>query len=126
MENKKFYIGSYQKNAKKRRGWIVGHFMSGLCKTDRVEIKYWRFKKGEVVKKEYKTQCCSVEVTIILQGKIDGEVDGREINLKAGEYIIIPPGVANAFPVNVYEDVEGLTIKSPSIPEDKIISLSIH
>ena len=120
VKNEKFYLGNYHKDAEKRQGWFVGHFIEkGSRKTDKVEIKYWKFKQGKTNHKK-KIQSRSTEITIILRGKIDGEVAGKRIKLKTGEYIVIPPKIVNNFPINTYEDVEGITIKAPSIPGDKI------
>ena len=120
MENEKFYLGNYRKDAEERQGWFIGHFMEqGSRKTGKVEIKHWKFKPGRANHKK-KIQNRSIEITIILRGKIDGEVAGEKIKLKAGEYIVIPPKTVNNFPINVYEYAEGITIKAPSIPSDKI------
>lgn len=98
----------------------MGHFIEkGSRKTDKVEIKYWKFQQGKTNHKK-KIQSRSIEITIILRGKIDGEVAGKKIKLNAGEYIVIPAKTVNNFPINVYEAVEGITIKAPSIPGDII------
>lgn len=88
-------------------------------KIRKFEVKYWEFPLGKADHKK-KVQLCSTELTIILKGKIDGEVDGEKIKLEAGEYILISPKVESGFPDNVFEYVVGLTIKIPSIPNDKI------
>jgi len=120
MENQKFYIGNFKEESKLKNGWFIGHFMEdGLRKTDKFEVKYWEFPPGKA-DHEKKIQCCSYEITFILKGRIDGEVAGGRIELKAGDYIIIKPKITNGFPDNVFEYVEGLTVKVPSIPGDKI------
>jgi len=120
MENQKFYIGNYKEEAKLRKGWFVGHFMDNdLRKRKEFEVKYWEFPPGKAYH-EKKIQCCAFEITFLLKGKIDGIVDKGRITLEEGQYIIVPPKVMNGFPDNVFEYSEGLTIKIPSIPGDKI------
>lgn len=122
MENEKFYIGNYKKEAKRKGGWFIGggHFITenNLRKDDRFEVKYWEFPPGKA-DHEKKIQLTATEFTIILKGRIDGMIDREKIKLEAGDYVIIPPGVENGFPDTVFEYVEGLTIKIPSVKDDK-------
>ena len=114
----KFYIGKYKEDAKKADGWFLGHFMEDdIRKTDKVQFKYWEFKKGK--NPENKTLTHKLpEYTIILKGKIEGEIDGQKIKLEAGDYIIIGAGVTHHYPINIYEDVEAFTFRTPSIPKN--------
>jgi hypothetical protein len=41
------------------------------------------------------------------------------VDLHAGQYVVIAPGVANGFPKSVGKKVVGLTIKAPSDPSAK-------
>ena len=119
MENQKFYIGNYKEESKRKGGWFIGHFMEeGLRKTCKFEVKYWEFPPGKA-DHEKKEQINATEFTVILRGKIDGEINGEKIKLEAGDYVVIPPGIENGFPDNVFEYVEGFTIKVPSVPNDK-------
>jgi len=126
MENKKFHRGNCEKDALEYPttggGWFMGHFVKeGLRKTDKIEIKWWTFPRGKVKDHENKIQFYETEITIILEGEIVGHINGEEINLKHGEYVVIPPRIENNFPENVIsEKVVGLTIKIPSLPSDKI------
>jgi quercetin dioxygenase-like cupin family protein len=115
MEN--FYIGKYKEDSKKKDGWFLGYSMeSGLRKTDKVQFKYWKLKKGE--NKENKSLTHKLaEYSIILKGKIDGEIDGQRIELEAGDYIIVGPGIPHKYPINVYKDVEAFTFRAPSISD---------
>ena len=120
---KQFYIGNYKKEAKRKGGWFIGgdHFMTedDLRKDNRFEVKYWEFAPGKT-EHETKMLLCATELTIILRGKIDGTADKEKIILETGDYILIPPKVENGFPENVFEYVEGLTIKIPSVRDDKV------
>lgn len=113
----KFYIGKYKEDGKKTNGWFLGHSIKDeIRKTDKIEFKYWGFKKGK--NKEIKVLTHELpEYSIILKGKIDGEIDGQKIELEAGDYIIVMAGVPHKYPINIYEDVEAFTFKAPSIPE---------
>ena len=55
-------------------------------------------------------------------GKIEDKKKRRleQIKLEAGDYVIIPPKIVNGFPETVLEYAEGITIKMPSIKNDKI------
>ena len=113
----KFYIGKYKKDAKKTNGWFLGHSINdGIRKTDKIQLKYWGFKKGKNMENKALTHKLS-EYSIILKGKIDGEIGGQKIELEAGDYIIVGAGVPHKYPINIYEDVEAFTFRAPSIPE---------
>lgn len=103
----------------------MGRFMAGkgvddARNTDKFEIKFWKFKKGEDAKHLPKCQKTATECTFILKGKIAGEIASQPVVLEAGEYVVIPPGIVSNFPKTVIEDVEGLTIKAPSAEGDTV------
>jgi len=114
-----FYIGKYKEDGKKNGGWFLGHFMKDeIRRTNKIEFKYWEFKKGK--NKETKDLVHETpEYSIILKGKIDGEIDGQKIELKTGDYIVVGARVIHRCPINIYEDVEAFTFKAPSDPDDK-------
>ena len=120
-QNQKYYIGNYKKDAKENLGWFVGYFMESRPRcTEKFEIKHWEYPVGPT-NHDKKKQKTAMECTIILRGKIEGQIDGKRIELKAGDYVIIEPGVESGFPDNVLEYVEGITIKVPSLKDDKIV-----
>ena len=120
MENGKVYFGNFKEESKRHGGWFIGHFLDETsCKRNDIEIKYWEFPHG-IANHEKKFQKSASEITLILRGKIEGIIDGERVKLQAGEYVFIPPGVKNGFPDIVLEYVEGITIKFPSIPNDKV------
>jgi quercetin dioxygenase-like cupin family protein len=115
-QTKCFYQGNFRDDARKGvNNWVVGAFdtLQPPRRTELVEIKYWDYKKGEP-NHDPKTSC-TIECTLILKGRIRGMVGDGDIELSAGEYVMIAPGTPNALPREVLEDVEGLTIKAPSI-----------
>src|SRR5688572_5895999 len=92
----KYYVGSYREDGLygPNRGWIVGKFKdSKPRKTDDVEIRYWEFAQGS---NDHPVKTSSIiECTFILQGRTKALVDGKEIILNAGDYIVIEPGTPN-------------------------------
>lgn len=116
-----YYIGDIRKDSLngKNHGWVVGTFMDeGLVqKNDEVEIKYWEFPVGKI---DHPTKISSViEITLILEGSMSGEVDGKRIVLKKGDYIVIKPGTTNNTARYALEKVAGITIKAPSVMNSK-------
>ncbi len=120
MKPKKFYIGDYKEDVIKENhgGWFIGKFMEvEPRKNDEVEVKYWEFGVGNP-NHDTKTSK-TIECTLILEGEIEGYVDGEKVNLYGGQYIVIKPGTSNGFPKKVYKRVRGITIKAPSDPSAK-------
>jgi len=117
MSKESFYIGKYKGDSKENNGWFLGlSTEKGLRKTDKVEFKYWEMKKG----KNPENKALSHELpeyTIILKGKMDGEIEGQKIKLEAGDYIIVGAEIPHKYPINIYEDIEAFTFKAPSIPK---------
>jgi quercetin dioxygenase-like cupin family protein len=90
------YLGNFKEDALngQNKGWVVGTFMeSGPRSTKAVEVKYWEFPVGETA--HDKKVSATFETTFILASELHGEVDGRQIKLKKGEYVVVQPGVSN-------------------------------
>jgi quercetin dioxygenase-like cupin family protein len=123
-DDKVFYKGNLLKDAEaeheKHRGWVVGRFMSGARKTNHIEIKYWNLKKGGSFTHPRSKQKEAVHCVIVLKGRLRGEVDGEEVILDKYDYLVIPPKIYSNVILDIFEDVEGITIKAPSIEDDKI------
>lgn len=119
--NDSYYIGDYREDALNgpNRGWIVGTFIENSPRqNNEVEIMYWEFKAGEATNHPMKVSSI-IECTLILKGKTKCLIDGEERILKAGDYIVIKPGVPNNNVFEILEDVAGITIKAPSDPSAK-------
>lgn len=123
MKAESFYIGNFKNDAETsgHKNWFIGEFIKeGARKTKAVEIKYWEFESGQT---SHKTKIQgTIECTIILKGEIEGEVDGQEIKLQKGDYVVIKPGTPNNLVKHVVSLVKGLTIKAPSDPSAKEIA----
>jgi mannose-6-phosphate isomerase-like protein (cupin superfamily) len=121
-----YYHGNFYNDSEEHpesRGWIVGQFLDvgkGARKTEKVEIKFWKFRKGEDTKHTSKHQKSALECTLILKGRVSGEIDGEAVVLEENDYVVIPPGIENNFPTQILEDVVGLTIKAPSVQGDDV------
>jgi mannose-6-phosphate isomerase-like protein (cupin superfamily) len=121
-----YYRGNFYeeyKGSRDRRGWLIGQFMDiedGARKTEKVEIKFWEFHKGEETKHRPKHQKVATEFTFILKGRVRGEIDGQPVILQENDYVVIPAGVPNNFPTKILEDARGLTVKAPSIADDTV------
>ena len=85
-----------------------------------VEIKYWEYPKGQPANHPMKVSSI-IECTFILKGSARAIVDGQEIVLSQGDYIVIPPGTPNNVIVEILEDCAGITVKAPSDPTAKQI-----
>jgi len=121
MVEQKFYIGNYKEDAKKDRGWFIGHFIEDeIRKTTQLEIKYWEFEKEQDSGHLLKVQRNATEYTFILEGEIVGRVEDKVVDLKKEDYIIIKPGVVNNLVEKVIEKAKGITIKVPSIGNDTV------
>lgn len=119
MAKKDFYAGYYRQGKKENWGWLVGHFMDNAQKSSHLEVKYWEFKAGEPTNHPPK-KLTVVECTMILQGKTKGFIGNENITLSEGEYVVIPPGVPNNLNMETIDDVQGITIKSPSVANSKL------
>lgn len=121
--NESYYVGDFRDDGLNgpNRGWIIGEFIKDYPrKNNEFEVKYWEFKAGDIVNHGIKVSA-TIECTLILKGKTKCFIDGQDIILKQGDYIVIKPGVQNNSVAEILEDVVGITIKAPSDPTAKTI-----
>ena len=85
---------------------------------DNFEMKYWAFTKNDSPPHKPKTQKQSTEYTLILKGKVEGNIAGERIILETGEYVVIQPGTESNLIEKIIDNTVGITIKSPSIKGD--------
>lgn len=120
----KFSIGSFDsENIKKQGGWFVGQFVSkNLLEHDRnLEISVKKLPKGWGLKDEHELHFHKIakEFGIVTKGSARVWFDGKIIIIKAGDYYVLSPGCEEKY-LEVLEEMELVTIKSPSIANDKI------
>ncbi|HUS26122.1 MAG TPA: hypothetical protein VMY99_02125 [Nevskiaceae bacterium] len=115
-----YYIGNFKQDSAHHQGWFVGEFIEQKPRQTRLfEIKYWHFAVGPT-KRRNKTSTAT-ECTLLLKGHVQGSINGQPIELHAGEYAVIPPGMVNNLEEKVLQAAEGLTIKAPSNVHNKTI-----
>jgi quercetin dioxygenase-like cupin family protein len=119
--DKTFYVGNLRDDAVhgKNHGWVVGTFLQDLPRqTDHMEVKYWEYPKG-VPGHDTKTSVDVTEWVYILKGKSRALLGDQEIIVQAGDYVLIHPGTISNVLLEVLEDIQGVTVKSPSMPSAK-------
>ncbi len=102
-----------------RDGWAYGHFMDGLHKDSRLEIKLATLKKGTSRPAHY--QKTATKIDIIWSGKGIWVVDGEDVVMEAGDYVIVPPKVATEIKNVISDELVVQTLKVPSVEGDKVM-----
>lgn len=105
-----------------RNGWIYGAFMpeGDLAKDDRAEIKVAELDNTFTSPPHYNKT--STKLDIIWQGQAIWQVDGQEVEMNAGDYLIIPPRTVVGVKQVLSDKLVVQTIRFPSIPDDKVMS----
>lgn len=102
------------------QGWFYGSFMpEGLQKDDRVEIKVAEYDASCSSPLHY--QKTATKIDIIWEGEAIWVVDGEEIKVQKGDYIIIPPLTQAGIRKVISKKLIVQTIKFPSLPGDKVM-----
>lgn len=84
-----------------------------------LQIVYWEFPEG-LTGHPLKSSAI-IECTFILQDKARAIINGEEIIIQTGDYVVIEPGTPNNLVEEILEYTVGLTIKAPSDPSAKVI-----
>jgi mannose-6-phosphate isomerase-like protein (cupin superfamily) len=120
-----FVVGSIRQDAVVlgRSGWILGSFFPEVGdgserRTGEIEVKYWEYLPGEASGHGAKSSA-TVEWSYILTGSTLAQLDGREVVLNAGDYVLIHPGTPNNLVSKVLEPISAITVKAPSDPSAK-------
>jgi len=95
------------------RGWFLGDFEPSVYKTKDFEVGYLSHSKGEIWPTHYHEKV--LEINLLIKGRI-----------KFGDVIIEPGHIFIFKPFEIsepefLEDCELVCIKTPSIPNDKVI-----
>ncbi|HSW80181.1 MAG TPA: cupin domain-containing protein [Candidatus Saccharimonadales bacterium] len=104
-----------------RNGWIFGSFMPNgdLAKDDRAEVKIAELDNTFTSEPHYNKT--STKLDIIWQGEAIWNVDGKDIEMKPGDYLIIPPKTVVGVKKVVSNKLVVQTIRFPSTPDDKVM-----
>ena len=112
--------GNVFKEQSERRGWTYGNFMpEGFAKDDRAEIKVAKLNSSFTSEPHYNKT--STKLDIIWEGKAIWNVDGNDIELNTGDYLIIPPKTIVFVKKVISEELVVQTIRVPSTPDDKVM-----
>jgi len=121
---KAYYVGNFSTDARVggHRRWFVGDMMEAgdPRRTDLVEVKYWDFPTAGPTGHDRKALTV-FECTLMLKGRMRADLNGEILELRAGDYVVIPPGVPNNTVVEILEPAEGITIKAPSDLTNKTV-----
>ena len=92
------------------RGWFIGDFEKAVLRTKDFEVAYQHNQIGNT-RSHYHRQ--AVEITLIITGRVlmNGQV------FEQGEIIVLEPGDISQ--LEYLEETRLVTIKSPSVPNDK-------
>ena len=92
------------------RGWFIGDFDNALYRTKAFEVCYQDNPRGTTPTHYHKEL---TEITLVISGRclLNGEI------FTAGDIHILYPGDISQ--LEYLEDTQVVTIKTPSIPEDK-------
>ncbi len=105
---------------KQHSGWIYGSFMpDGLGKDDRAEIKVVKLDKSFASKPHFQKKATKID--IIWEGSGIWQIDGKDVEVGKGDYVIIPPRTTVCIKQVLSEEIIIQTIKIPSLPEDKVM-----
>jgi quercetin dioxygenase-like cupin family protein len=104
-----------------RDGWVYGNFMpdGDLAKDNRAEIKVITLNNTFFSKPHYNK--ISTKLDIIWQGEAVWNVNGKDIEMNSGDYLIIPPKTIVFVKKVVSQNLIVQTIRFPSIPDDKVL-----
>lgn len=104
-----------------RNGWIYGNFMpEGLAKDDRAEIKIAKLDSSFISEPHYNKT--STKLDIIWKGKAIWEVNGKEVEMNDGDYLIIPPKTTVCIKKVLSDELIVQTIRFPSVLDDKVMA----
>jgi hypothetical protein len=95
-------------------GWFIGNFNPSLFKTNDVEVGVKYYKAGDFESHHFHK--IATEYTVIASG----EVKMNNIIYKAGEIVVIEPGVSTDF--LALTDVTTVVVKIPGANNDKFLT----
>lgn len=103
-----------------RSGWIYGNFMpEGLAKDERAEIKIAKLNGSFTSEPHYNKT--STKLDIIWSGKAIWEIEGKEVEMNTGDYVIVPPKTVVCIKKVISSELIVQTIRFPSVPDDKVM-----
>jgi translation initiation factor IF-1 len=95
-------------------GWFVGNFEPSILKTSQFEACVKQYSQGDREPSHF--QKSAVEVTVI----ISGQARMGDVVLNPGDIILLEPYEIADF--EALTEVTLVALKTPSIPEDKVLA----
>jgi quercetin dioxygenase-like cupin family protein len=103
-----------------RNGWIYGNFMpEGLAKDDRLEIKITKLDKSFTSEPHFNK--ISTKIDIIWNGEAIWNIDGQDMEMNSGDYLIIPPKTIVFVKKVLSDELVVQTLRFPSVVDDKVM-----
>jgi quercetin dioxygenase-like cupin family protein len=104
-----------------RNGWIYGNFMpeGDLAKDTKAEIKIIKLDSSFTSEPHYNKT--STKIDIIWQGEAIWSVDGRDVEMNTGDYLIIPPKTVVFVKKVLSQEIIVQTLRFPSNSDDKVM-----
>ena len=114
-----FFIGSTSDRAKER-GWFFGSFMDEpLLQSNQVEVAWQHLPNVVPQTKERHIHTKSVEINVVVSGRIRIAINGTEYCLGAGEFYVIWPFTTVEM-LSTDAEAAVIVVRSPSV-NDKLI-----
>lgn len=93
-----------------QRGWFVGHFPTAVFETDKFEVCYQQNERQQTASHYH---AHAHEITLLISGRslVNGQL------MESGDIFVLEPGEYSQ--IEYLELTEVVTIKTPSVPNDK-------
>lgn len=96
------------------KGWVIGNFEPSILKTDQFEVAVLHHHAGQCIPVHY--QKIATEYNIMISGKMIV----NDVAVTAGDVFVYEPMEITR--VIVIQDTVVVCVKTPSIPEDKVLT----
>jgi quercetin dioxygenase-like cupin family protein len=108
------------KNYSQTNGWICGQFFpdDSLLQNPNLEVKYSTLLPGDKHKIHFHP--VGTEISIIIKGHVRYLVEDQEYLLKDGDFVFMYENIKEAV-LEVYEPTTMISIRTPSIADNKVI-----
>jgi len=123
MENEgAYFIGSTSDSAKER-GWFFGSFIDEpLLRSSQVEVAWQHIPNVVPQTKERHFHTESVEINIVVSGRVRLPIDGTEYSLGAGEFYVIWP-LTTVEMLSTDAEAAVIVVRSPSVNDKHIVPI---
>lgn len=117
----KFLIGKTS-DYEKGKGWFFGNFADNeLLKSDLLEVASKNISNTHPSPADKHFHTSSVEINIVISGKISADINGKHFTIHKGEFYVIWPKTTIEN-VSAEEETQVIVIRSPSINDKHYVS----